>query len=331
MGDFRLTHCFSAMDLYETYNCKEKLKGYRKLARKYGGDRLQTIATSMFVYCFYLVFLDIVENNANFTLPLKRGIKAQFYTKSVVGEELERLMKSEAFSEQDVIGNNFVGYRLEFLIESKAGQWKKPLYVDRKLKKKLYDRVAKGNPPLKMTTVDDYLPFVCQVFSDIDEKAVRLAIEHGFRSFYMINLTGNDVSIYNRRNYPYAVYCGKIYSDKEKMLKYWRRKYTHRVRAQYKLERTKKPWSGYYYFGLSEDDYKKYIPEKNGRIKQKICFPTLMIYKSKQEACMNAYIQYAFRTPWKEEGDWKIFLKDFETRNIELIGERGLNGMHYTD
>lgn len=71
-----------------------------------------------------------------------------------------------------------------------------------------------------MTTVDDYLPFVCQAFSDIDEKAVRLAIEHGFRSFYMINLTGNDALIANRRNYPFSVYCGKIYHDKEKMLKY---------------------------------------------------------------------------------------------------------------
>ena len=84
----------------------------------------------------------------------------------------------------------------------------------------MYDRVAKGNPPLKMTTIDDYLPHVCELFSEIDEKAVRLALEHGFRSFYMINLTGNDISIYNRRNYPFTVYCGKIYQNKEKMLKY---------------------------------------------------------------------------------------------------------------
>lgn len=122
MGDFRLTHCFSAMDLYETYNCREKLKGYRKLARKYGGDQLQSLAATLFVYCFYLVFLDIVENNANFTLPLKRGIKAQFYTKAVVGDELKELMQNGWFSDQDIIGNNFVGYYLEFLIESKAGQ-----------------------------------------------------------------------------------------------------------------------------------------------------------------------------------------------------------------
>lgn len=71
-----------------------------------------------------------------------------------------------------------------------------------------------------MTTIDDYLPLVCNMFSEIDEKAVRLALEHGFRSFYMINLTGNDVSIYNRRNYPYSVYCGRIYRNKEEMLKY---------------------------------------------------------------------------------------------------------------
>ena len=122
MGDFRLTHCFSAMDLYETYNCKEKLKGYRKLAKKYGGDRLQSIAMTMFIYCFYLIMLDIVENNANFTLPLKRGIKAQFYTKSIVGEELRIKAEHNMFPGQDIIANNFVGYYLEFLIESKAGQ-----------------------------------------------------------------------------------------------------------------------------------------------------------------------------------------------------------------
>ena len=65
-----VNHSFYARDLFETFDIKGKVHLSQKIVKKkYGVDRLQYLCVSVFIYCFYITLLDIIENNANFTLP----------------------------------------------------------------------------------------------------------------------------------------------------------------------------------------------------------------------------------------------------------------------
>ena len=89
-------------------------------------------------------------------------------------------------------------------------------------------------------------------------------------------------------------------------------------------------WDGYYYFGLSEEDYHKYIPNKKGRIKNKILFKDLYLCKIKEESFLYTSCKYFFRVKLEKEGTMTIHLKDFSTRNIDLIAKRDNKGkIHY--
>lgn len=107
-------YCFSAYDLFETFN-KKQLKIRRDTVQnKYGVNKKQMFCASVLVYCFYLILLDIIENNVTFVLPLLNNRTATIYAKPVVGEEFKLARKRGAFADIDIVGSNFTGYQLTY-------------------------------------------------------------------------------------------------------------------------------------------------------------------------------------------------------------------------
>ena len=317
------THSFYARDLFKTFDIKNKVHLSQKIVKKkYGVDRLQYLCVSVFIYCFYITILDIIENNANFTLPLYRGKRAQIYCKEYVGDELKRLRNFGAFSDQDMLEQKFIGYGLVYTCDTVNDPMIKPIYIDSKLKEKLHKRAINPPKPIKPTKLDDYLPFVYKEFEDLPEKTIRQICEHAYRTMFRLQGMGCDIILGNIRLYPFHTYFGKCYNDEKQARKYHLKKMAEKYRIRYNLERKTKPWSGYYYFGLTEEQYNELFAEKKGRLKKKIIFPKIYIYKVKEEASLDLNNKYFFRTPWQEEKGWSICLENYETRNIELIGER---------
>lgn len=138
-------HCFTAYDLFETFN-KKQLKIKRTVVtEKYGLSKKQWICASVLVYCFYLILVDIIENNVTFVLPLFNGRRARIYAKPSVGEEFKKIRQRGGMEGIDIIASNFTGYQITYEWEDRARNIRsKPIYLDKQLKKAFYDNINKG-------------------------------------------------------------------------------------------------------------------------------------------------------------------------------------------
>ena len=107
-------YCFTAYDLFETFN-KKQLKIRRDIVQnKYGVNKKQLFCASVLVYCFYLILLDIIENNVTFVLPLLNNKTATIYAKPVTGEDFKIARQRGAFADIDFLKTNFTGYQLTY-------------------------------------------------------------------------------------------------------------------------------------------------------------------------------------------------------------------------
>ena len=53
-------HCFNAIDFYKEYDTR-RLKFKKDDAKKAGAENKSRYCVSVFLYCLYLIFLDIIE------------------------------------------------------------------------------------------------------------------------------------------------------------------------------------------------------------------------------------------------------------------------------
>ncbi|MBO7211734.1 MAG: hypothetical protein J6V44_12120 [Methanobrevibacter sp.] len=106
-------------------------------------DQYSDTAAAILTYCFYLIILDIIENNVTFVLPVISR-KASIFVKPITGETFEYLYREGSFNGLDFLKTNFVGYRLCYQYQTKESVREKPIYIDKTLKKRLYDNANNG-------------------------------------------------------------------------------------------------------------------------------------------------------------------------------------------
>ena len=127
-------YCFTAYDLFETFN-KKQLKIRRDVVQnKYGVNRKQLFCASVLIYCFYLILLDIIENNVTFVLPLLNNKTATIYAKPVTGDEFKIARQRGAFTDIDFLKTNFTGYQLTYSWLTDSGYSYKPIYINKRFK-----------------------------------------------------------------------------------------------------------------------------------------------------------------------------------------------------
>lgn len=175
---------------------------------------------------------------------------------------------------------------------------------------------------MKIKYAEDYYDKIKERFPDLEMWEIDKIVKHGMQSLFMLNANGADVTI-NGGSASFVMYFGKLFRHKEFTIKYQTIKQRIKYRLKYKL---KKPiWDGYYYFGLTEEDYKKYIPEKKGRIKNKITFDRILAYKIPEESFLIYPAKYFFKLKVDEEEGFTILKENYSTRNIELFAIRDKN------
>lgn len=169
---------------------------------------------------------------------------------------------------------------------------------------------------MEIKKVNDYYDKVQEEFPDLDKKEIEKILKHGLRSMYLINTFGGDVLFKNKR---YTMYMGALFLDMKKFWEYWRHKLSLKLRILYK--RRKNIYDGYYYFGLSEEDYIKYgLDKKKGR--KSITFDKIYVYKIMEESFLDVDRKYFFKLVVKEEGSFKMALENFKTNQFSLIAKR---------
>lgn len=137
--------CFTSQDIFDSAY-KSKLGVNMKHVKAYKQDTIKELCSQVFTYFFYLVILDIIENNVTFVLPLnKHGNRtANISVKCIDGDKFQKLYSLGSFKGIDFLASNFKGYRLMFQYDSNTGVREKNIYINDKIKKIFYDNINQG-------------------------------------------------------------------------------------------------------------------------------------------------------------------------------------------
>lgn len=174
---------------------------------------------------------------------------------------------------------------------------------------------------MKLKYVEDYYSQIKERFPDLEIWEIEKILKHGFRSFAQVQYSGGDVLIKASHD-SFSMYFGKLFNYREKFNKYADLK--RRIKIRIKYYGSKPIWDGSYYFGLTEEEYEKYIPNKKGR---KLCtLENVKLYKIKEEALLPKRQKYFFKLTGEEDQGACVKKEKFSTRNISLIATRNSEG-----
>ncbi len=140
---YKTGYCFTARELFDNFNSKQ-VNIKRKI---YKGNHQTQSREELFgrilTYCFYLIILDMIENNTTFVLPTKNK-DANIYVKQFTGETFKDKYRRGKFKGIDFLNSNFTGYQIYFQYEYKGGRREKPIYINSKLKDVFYKKINEG-------------------------------------------------------------------------------------------------------------------------------------------------------------------------------------------
>ena len=173
---------------------------------------------------------------------------------------------------------------------------------------------------MELKKVQDYYEQLFELYPDVPQRDIKRIMQFGLKSFLMHNNYGGDVLL----NSPTMwLYCGKLMKDSIKYYEYYRRKMIIKLRINHK--RLNIPWDGYYYFGLIQSQYDRYLQQKNsrGRPKKHFDFGNIVLYKYFDECNLrNNGAVAIFRITFQADFGLSLYKPNFKTDKAELILER---------
>ena len=113
--------------------------------KEYKADTLSEFCAQILTYFFYLVVLDIIENNTTFVFSLNSSIRsATLSVKCFDGEVFRKQYAMGRFNGIDFLQSNFKGYQLYFFYK-KGSDWReKPIFINKTLKDLFYEKINNG-------------------------------------------------------------------------------------------------------------------------------------------------------------------------------------------
>ena len=173
---------------------------------------------------------------------------------------------------------------------------------------------------MELKKVQDYYEQLFELYPDIPQRDIKRIMQFGLKSFLMHNNYGGDVLL---NSHTMWLYCGKLMKDSIKYYEYYRRKMIIKLRINHK--RLNIPWDGYYYFGLIQSQYDRYLQQKNsrGRPKKHFDFGNIVLYKYFDECNLrNNGAVAIFKITFQADFGLSLYKPNFKTDKAELILER---------
>lgn len=132
-------------------------------------------------------------------------------------------------------------------------------------------------------SADDYIEKLQELYPDVNKNDIKKIIEFGWRMFYFYNLCGCDVVIKNNKKNLW-MYSGKLFYDSLQYYNYYKNKLRMKIRVLFRKKKIQ--WDGYYYTGLTEEEYNQLIESlnKKGRPRKHFEFRNKVCYKISDEA-----------------------------------------------
>lgn len=174
---------------------------------------------------------------------------------------------------------------------------------------------------MEFKKVDDYIDKVAEKYDKIPKDVIKKVIDFGLRAYYRINAMGGDILLKS----PYfTAYTGKFFHP-DKVYDFGKYRLTKlMIKNRIQYIRKNKHYSGYYYFGMTEDryaEYKDYIG-KTGKRHEKVKFEKLYIYKLFDEVFNIPYLTRFFRVEIPKEGYFKEWKDELITSKFDYIGKK---------
>ena len=172
---------------------------------------------------------------------------------------------------------------------------------------------------MEIKRIEDYYEKMQEKYPEIPRETLEKVLKYGLRSFYLHNSYGADTI---NMVQGFVMYCGRLFGDNLEFYKYWLIKQRLKLRILWK--KRKKQYDGYYYFGLTEEDFQKYKSQmkKSGRRRRKFTFDRIKLCKIFEEVEIDRRWKHIFRIPYPEDVGFTIHRENFVTRDFEYIYRR---------
>lgn len=172
---------------------------------------------------------------------------------------------------------------------------------------------------MELVTCEKYYDKIKEKWPDLTNKQIDKIVKRGLTSLYLYNLYGGDVLFKHKK---FTMYFGKLFYDNLIFYKYWKIKWKIKLRIKYKKHKTK--YDGYYYFGLTDQEFKKYKAKikSTGRRREKFKFEQLMFYKMLDECLLEHKFKHIFRIKYPEDCGFTMYKKEYVARDFDYILKR---------
>lgn len=318
--NYSLGYAFSTADLFMNFPYKRLQLSCEQCKIITGNNHRDLLVKKIFKESLKLILIDIIENNVTFWLPLNGNKKCNIHMKKVSGTAFQNLRRGGKWKEVDIIKSMFSGYSIGFYMLGNRTPREKTIYINKELRDKIitYTNQGKQYGDSKYDkTIKDYYNKIYSIFPLVSKQDINRILIYSWKSVYTHNSYGGDVLI---RGKDLWCYIGVLKKDPLKHFYHYIRKLTIKLRVLYKRKQIQ--WDGYYYFALSDQQYKFYLEQKNkrGRPKKYFKFGPMYLYKILDECKINEhYKRYIFKVPYISELKIKQFTNGFVTNNAELL------------
>ena len=164
-------------------------------------------------------------------------------------------------------------------------------------------------------TVSDYVELVHERYPELSEIEIRKILNFGWRRYYYVNLMGCDTLIKDDITHKFTAFTGNLYTDPFKAYNAVKTKRRLYERMIAKLKKVK--WDGYYYFGLTCDQYNKLLKDLNSK-KQYIELHNKIYTRLLGELRYDRGVDYIFKFKYSTYVGFRFFQKKLKIRKKDL-------------
>lgn len=317
---YSLGCAFNTNELFDNFPYK-KLQFTCAECKAITGDAHRDILVKrIFKESVKLVINDIINNNVTFWLPVNGIRKCNIHMRRVQGDEFKNLKKAGKWKDIDILKSSFSGYELTLFMLGKRTPRIKQIYVSKEFKDRITKNTNNGmqyGDSKTDTTIKDYYQQIQDLFPTISKLDINRILSFSWKSVYLHNSYGGDTLISSKDLW---CYIGNLKKKSLDHFHYYIRKLTIKLRVLYRRKQI--PWDGYYYFALSNQQYKMYLKQKNskGRPRKYFNFGTVYLYQILDECKINEYYKrYIFRIPYISKLKLRQYVNTLNTDKAELI------------
>lgn len=180
----------------------------------------------------------------------------------------------------------------------------------------------------KVKYLKDYLPILQEKFPEFSIEDLSTIIKYGNRYLYYI-ISDNNSDIYLSSKIDgkiFKFFIGRInFQSIAHKIRYALSKMLIKIRFLYKQR--KPEWSGYCYFGLTEEKFKSIYLNKRNIV---FNFGDVYLYRILDECLLNLNYNHFFRVKLYGAPGYKVFFENYSTKDAEYFLKRSFDGYEFT-